>query len=242
MNALVVGGSSGIGLSIVLRLVRDEAIEHVFVVDKVTFPTQFNDNKILWNQCDLSHGDYSVFDEIDDVQALYITAGFGQLKWFQDLSDEYIKDSFSVNTVAPIIIISRYYDKLLSREDFYCAIMVSIAGWLSSPLFSVYSATKAALTKFIEAINVELDIQGSRNRILEVSPGSLKGTSFLGGSSYPEMTMTLAEEIIACSKRKNNLLIPQYEKVYKEIIERYRKDPHQFGVESYFYKKNNGRI
>ena len=82
-----------------------------------------------------------------------------------------------------------------SQENFYCAVMVSIAGRLSSPLFSVYSATKAALSKFIEAINVELDVQGSKNRILEVSPGSLKGTGFTGGISQPEMTSELASNL-----------------------------------------------
>ena len=109
----------------------------------------------------LTKGDYSVLNQADDIQMLFITAGFGHLKWFQDLTPSYINDIFSVNSVAPIQIIRHYYDKLLSSNDFYCSVMVSVAGRLSSPLFSVYSATKAALSKFIEAVNVELDVQGS---------------------------------------------------------------------------------
>ena len=242
MKALVVGGSSGIGLSIVLQLVHDSATEHVYVIDKLVFPQGYADKKISFYRCDLSLGDYSVLDGIDDVQALFITAGFGHLKWFQDLSEDYIKDSFSVNAVAPIQIIKRYYDKLLLGSDCYCAVMVSVAGRLSSPLFSVYSATKAALSKFIEAVNVELDVQGSGNRILEVSPGSLKGTSFTGGESQPELTAALASEIIERSKRHETLFIPQYEEVFKSVIERYQVNPHHFGVESYWYKKKQGRI
>lgn len=242
MKALVIGGSSGIGLSIVLQLVHDTEVEYVCVIDKVEFPKEYAGKKISYYRCDLSIGDYSVLDGIDDVQALFITAGFGHLKWFQELSEDYINDSFAVNAIAPVQIIRYYYEKMLSKNDFFCAVMVSIAGRLSSPLFSVYSATKAALSKFIEAVNVELDVQGSGNRILEVSPGSLKGTGFTGGDSQPELTAALASEIIERSKKHETLFIPQYNEVFKSVIERYQVNPHHFGVESYWYKKNQGRI
>lgn len=237
MKALVVGGSSGIGLSIVLNLARRDEYEVIYVLDKAVFPEEYRTGKIIASLCDLSTGDYSCLENMEDIHALYITAGFGHLKLFQELSEDYIQNSFYVNAIAPIQILRHYYDLLLSKKDFYCGVMVSIAGRLSSPLFSVYSATKAALSKFIEAINVELDVQGSQNRILEVSPGSMKGTGFTGGKSHPEMTAELAEEIIRRSELHESLYIPQYEEVFKGVIERYRSDAHKFGVESYWYKK-----
>lgn len=242
MKALVVGGSSGIGLSMVLNLVRRTDVECVYVVDKAEYPCDYTNEKVVFSQCDLSILDYSVFEGIKEIDALFITAGFGQLKFFQDLSNSYIFDSFAVNALAPIQIIRCFYDQLLSKENFYCAVMVSIAARLSSPLFSVYSATKAALSKFIEAVNVELDVQGSSNRILEVSPGSMKGTSFMGGLSQPEQTMDLAVEILDRSKRHEELFIPQYEETFKNVIARYESDAHQFGVDSYWYKRNQGRF
>lgn len=237
MRALVVGGSSGIGLSIVLNLIGRDECERVYVLDKAEFPEQYKMEKILPTVCDLSTGKYSCLEEIDDIDALYITAGFGHLKYFQDLSEEYIRSSFAVNTIAPIQIIRHYYDRLLADRDFTCGVMVSIAGRLSSPLFSVYSASKAALAKFIEAVNVELDVQGSKNRILEVSPGSMKGTGFTGGVSHPEMTAELASEIIRRAEAHEELFIPQYDEVFKGVIERYEADAHKFGVESYWYKR-----
>lgn len=242
MKALVVGGSSGIGLSIVLQLIQNALVEKVYVIDKSLFPENYAHEKVSFIEFDLTIGDYSILNQADDIQMLYITAGFGHLKWFQDLTPSYIKDSFSVNAVAPIQIIRHYYDKLLSPNDFYCAVMVSIAGRLSSPLFSVYSATKSALSKFIEAVNVELDVQGSPNRILDVSPGSFKGTSFTGGVSQPEQTANLAEQIIERSRKHDMLYIPQYEDVFKGVIERYQADSHQFGVDSLWYKKKQGRL
>lgn len=242
MNVLVVGGSSGIGLSIVLNLIGRSEVDKVFVLDKVDYPNDYADEKIVFVQSDLSKGDYSFFESLNNIQALFITAGFGHLKYFQDLSEDYIQDCFSVNAVAPIQIIRRFYDKLLSKENFYCAVMVSIAARLASPMFSVYSAAKAALSKFIEAVNVELDVQDSTNRILEVSPGSLTGTSFAGGMSRPELTAALAEEIIQKALMHEELFIPQYEEVFKDVIKRYEANAHQFGVESYWHKKNQGRF
>jgi short-subunit dehydrogenase len=237
MKALVVGGSSGIGLSIVLNLLGKEECKGVYVVDKAIFPEAYSDNRVKYIPCDLSLGDYSCLKEANDIQSLYITAGFGHLKFFQELSEGYIQSSFSVNAVAPIQIIRHYYDRMLSGADFYCAVMVSIAGRLSSPLFSVYSATKAALSKFIEAVNVELDVQGCANRILEVSPGSLKGTSFTGGPSQPELTTVMAEEVINRAEQSEELFIPKYEEVFKSVITRYEADAHKYGVESFWYKK-----
>lgn len=236
MRALVVGGSSGIGLSIVLNLIDRSEYERVFVLDKMDFPTQYKTEKVISIICDLSFGDYTCLEAFGCINALYITAGFGHLKLFQDLDERYIRDCFAVNAIAPIQIIRYYYDRLLSSECFYCGVMVSIAGRLSSPLFSVYSATKAALSKFIEAVNVELDVQGSVNRILEISPGSIKGTGFTGGISCPNMTKDLAEEIIRRTQKRQELYIPEYEEVFRDVIERYESNAHKYGVESYWYK------
>ena len=241
MKALVVGGSSGIGLSIVINLLGKKGCDGVYVIDKAPFPAEYDSDLITYIFCDLSLGDFSCLDELDDVRALYITAGFGHLMFFQELSEAYIQNCFSVNAVAPILIIRHFYNRILSCDEFHCAVMVSIAGRLSSPLFSVYSATKAALSKFIEAVNVELDVQGSKNRILEVSPGSLKGTSFTGGPSQPKMTAALADEIIRRSENKEELYIPQYEEVFKDVIVRYEADAHKFGLESFWYKKNEAK-
>ena len=237
MKALIIGGSSGIGLSLALNLIARDDYNCIYVADKKTFPEQFDNDKVKFIWCDLTTGDYSFLSDAKDIQALYITAGFGHVKYFQELSEVYIQNSFCVNAIAPIQIIGHYYSSILSQTNFTCAIMVSIAGRLSSPLFSVYSATKAALSKFIEAVNIELEVQGSHNRILEVSPGSIPGTGFTGGISQPELTAHLADEIIRRAEKHEELFIPDYNEVYKSVIKRYEADPHQFGVDSYWYKK-----
>ena len=154
----------------------------------------------------------------------------------------YIMNSFNVNTIPVLRLVHKFYGKLEAKEDFYCGVMVSIAGFMSSPFFAVYGATKAALKIFIESVNVELKKSGSQNRILNVSPGSLKGTSFLAGKTDLCMTAPMANAIIEHMELKDDLFIPQYEEVFKNVLERYHADFRAEGEHSYEYKINSGRI
>ena len=45
-RVLVVGGASGIGLSIAVELASRPAVEKVYVVDKAPFPTEYVNEKI----------------------------------------------------------------------------------------------------------------------------------------------------------------------------------------------------
>lgn len=241
-RVLIVGGVSGIGLSIANILQERQDIERIYIVDKNPLNEEYKNEKTDSFVFDLTNEDYSFFDRFKDIDSLIITAGFAKLSLFNDLSEEYIVNSFKVNSIAPIRIIKHFYDKLQADKDFYCGVMVSISGFLSSPFYSVYAATKASLRIFIESINVELTKAGSSNRVLNVSPGTIKGTSFNGGKTDLNLTKELAEEIIQHVENKDDLFIPQYEEVFKHVLERYHKDFRQEGLHSYDYKLNSGRI
>ena len=139
-------------------------------------------------------------------------------------------------------IIKRYYHKLRSESDFYCAVMGSIAGHVSSPLFSVYGASKAGLCAFLENVNIELACEGSKNRILDVSPGSIKGTNFSGKGNDLSLLDDLSSNIYSRMMNRETLYIPQYDEVYGDVIRRYREDPAKYGMESYQYKTRGGRV
>lgn len=203
---------------------------------------EFNNKKFESIQFDLTSEDYSIFDRFKDVDTLMITAGFGKLSLFKDVPEQYITNSFAVNSVAPIRIIHHFMDRLTSEDNFLCGVMVSIAGFMSSPFFAVYGATKAALKIFIESVNVEIKKSGSNNCILNVSPGSIKGTSFNNGKTDLAMTERLASEIIEHLEAKNDLFIPQYEEIFKNVLARYQEDFRKEGIHSYDYKLNSNRL
>lgn len=235
-NALVVGGANGIGLSIATELAHRFDVKKVYIVDKVPLSEEFVNDKFETYQFDLTQEDYSIFNKFQNIDYLMITAGFGRLALFKDVDESMIPLSFNVNTIPVMRIIKRFYNKLESQQDFYCGVMVSIAGFMSSPFFSIYAATKAALRVFIESVNVELLKEGSTNQILNVSPGSLKGTSFTNGKTDLSVTAPMAKTIIAEMEKKNDLFIPQYEEVFKNVLQRYQDDFRKEGAHSYDYK------
>lgn len=239
-TALVVGGGNGIGLSIAIRL--SKFFERVIVADR-NFAKELQCLKNveflsvnLVNECDCEKLMRS------DVDALVWTAGFGRCATFDKLTDAEIVNSIRVNEMAFIRVVKFYSGKLYSAGDFYCAAMASIAGIVASPLFSVYSATKAALCKFGEAVNCELDAGGFKNRILVVSPGSIKGTKFNGGDNDLSKTESLAREIVSRMFLREAVWIPCYEETYKGVIERYQNDAMEFARQSYEYKMASGRM
>lgn len=239
---LVVGGANGIGLAIAHEMASRATTEKVYVVDKVPLQEQYAHSKIESFQFDLTSTDYTFFDRFSDIDSLMITAGFGRLALFKDVPEQHIMDSFNVNTIPVLRLIKRFYGKLEGKGDFYCGVMDSIAGWMSSPFFAVYGATKAALKVFIESVNVELEKSGATNRILNVSPGTIKGTGFYAGKTDLNVTRDLAQQIISHIVVKDDLFIPQYDEVFHEVLERYYKDFRAEGLHSYEYKLKTGRI
>lgn len=239
---LIVGGANGIGLAIAKEMASQPQCENIYIVDKLPLADEYKEEKIESYLFDLTNHDYSFFDRFDDIDSLMITAGFGKLALFENIDEQYIINSFNVNTVAVIRIIRHFYDRIRSVDDFYCGVMVSIAGFMSSPFFSVYGATKAALKIFIESVNVELMKSGTSNRILNISPGSIKGTSFNNGKNDLTQTSGLANSIIQHLEKKDDLFIPQYNEVFKNVLSRYHDDFRAEGEHSYDYKIKSGRI
>ena len=241
-EALIVGGANGIGLAIATLLAEDERFGRIHIVDRTEVAEEHRNTKFVFTRFDLRAEDYSIFDTFNDVDTLIITAGFGRLAHFEDIEEQHIVNSFDVNSIAPLRIIRHLYPRISAKEDFYCGVMGSIAGFLSSPLFAVYGATKAALKIFIESVNVELEMSGTTNRILNISPGSIKGTAFYNGANDLSITRQLAAEILKHLWAKDDLFIPQYDEVFREVLERYHADFRAEGRHSYEYKMQSGRV
>lgn len=248
-KALVVGGNSGIGLSIVCNLLKN-GFEHVYIVGKdnpdisaVDFSLidSFN-SRTTFKRVNLITGDYSFLSDVEDIDTLIITAGFGRVALFEELLEHEITNLIDVNMISAIRIVKHFYSKIKSNTNFYTAIMVSICGRVVSPFFSIYGSCKGGLRFFIENINCELEAAGFKNRILEVSPGSIKGTNFNGNGNDLSQLADISDMIVKLMFNRKTLYIPEYDNVYKNVLDRYSNDPISFGRESYFYKLNSGRV
>jgi len=238
-KALVIGGSNGIGLALSLRLAL--MCRSVIIMDKSKPEIELPEN-ITYHKCNLLIDDPFRDTLVDDIDILIITAGFGRIAPFETFTQKEIENVFQVNSVALTGVLLHYFPRMLENKDFHCAVMGSIAGLISSPLISLYGATKAAVCKLTESLNIELECSGSKNRILNVSPGSIKGTRFTG-AAHTDLNMTnqLAQSILDHMFQRETLFIPEYDTIYKGVLERYHNDAHCFGVDSWNYKKQGDR-
>ena len=248
-NALVVGGNSGIGLAMVLKLI-EEGYDKIYIAGKDS-PSDIDipqdclldfKRKTEFTKVNLIHEDYSCFDLIQDIDTLFISVGFGRVALFNELDENEISNLIKVNEMSVIRIIKKYADKLMTNIDFFCGIMVSIAGHVTSPYFSVYGAAKMGLRGFIESFNSELISLGFNNRILDVSPGKINGTKFDGDKNDISVLKELSTQIYTKMISRSLLFIPHYDEIYKGVIERYNSDPIKFGCESFEYKQKSGRV
>lgn len=243
-KAVVVGGSNGIGLAISKNLIdRGYFLE---ICDR-SGPDDgiLDSNMFHHNFCDLLDFNEDLFNSLaadQDIDLLMVTAGIGRVADFQFHHTAEIEKMLTVDTVSTIKIFRIFYDHILKDDCFYAGVMGSISGWMSTPSASVYAAAKAGVVRFVESVNIELEVYGSKNRILDVSPASFKGSRFYGSKNDLNITGPLAEEILEHLFNRDTRFIPQYEEVYKEVLERYHDDPHEYGLHSWEFKNESGRL
>lgn len=243
-KALVIGGSNGIGLAI-SRALADRGY-FIEICDRLA-PEKgsLEADTFHYAYCDLLDLDENIFSTLAadrDIEILMITAGIGRIADFRAHHIAEIDKIFRVDAVSTIKILRIFFDRILENSTFYAGVLCSISGWISTPGASVYAAAKAALARFLESVNIELEVAGTDNRILDISPASFKGSRFYGGQNDIAVISPLAEEIIEHLFQHETCFIPQYAEVYKAVIERYHADPHAYGLYSYEYKKRSGRM
>lgn len=243
-KAVIVGGSNGIGLAISKNLI--ELGYYLEICDR-SGPEDgvLPEKSFHHNYCDLLEFNEELFTSLAsdyDVELLMVTAGIGRVADFQAHHIVEIDKMITVDTASTIKVFRIFYDRILSKDTFYAGVMGSISGWMSTPAASVYAAAKAGIVRFVESVNIELEVAGTANRILDVSPASFKGSRFYGGKNDLTITGPLAEEIITHLFNHDTRFIPQYEETFKAVLERYHDDPHEYGLHSYQYKKDSGRL
>lgn len=243
-RAIIVGGSNGIGLAISKGLMKKGYF--IDILDRCEPENgEIQAGKFAHHYCDLLNLDeelISHFANDPETSVLMITAGYGRIAEFEFFHTAEIKNMMTVNTTATLQILRLFYDRIKGKKRFFCGVMGSISGLMSSPTAAVYAASKAAICRFIESVNIELEVAETENRILNVSPASFKGSRFYGGKNQLELLKPLAEDIIDRLLASEELFIPQYEETFKSVLERYHADPHEYGLHSYRYKKESGRL
>lgn len=181
--AIVTGASSGIGAEF-CRALDDKGLDQLWLVarraDRLEKISETLSTPCRIIQADLTTDDgiKTVTDEIvrenPDIRYLVNSAGFGRFGDTWEIGSDDTSGMISVNVTA-LVEITRSSIPFMKNGSSIVQVC-SASAYLPLPELNVYSASKAFVKRFCDALRIEL--RGKGISILEVSPGWVK-TDFI---------------------------------------------------------------
>ncbi|MFI5507678.1 SDR family NAD(P)-dependent oxidoreductase [Mycobacterium sp. NPDC051804] len=211
-TAIVTGGSSGIGLVAVRRLAAAGTKVAAVDIDAAgldelcagtdgvrAYPCDISDEGAVASMVDAVTADLGPIDHV------FHAAGICRidLAVHQPMSD--IKALFDVNLFGTVNICRAVVPGMLERDRGSLVIISSLAGWLPSPKFSAYAASKAAATAYAEALSNEL--HGTNVRLSCVCPTEVdtplaRNVRTIDGSAFGDMRAMSVDAFMNHVERK----------------------------------------
>jgi NAD(P)-dependent dehydrogenase (short-subunit alcohol dehydrogenase family) len=114
------------------------------------------------------------------VDVLVNNAGYGQLGWFENNSEEQIRRQFETNVFGAMHVTRAVLPLMRAQRSGHVFTISSIAGLISVAGSSIYAASKFAVEGWMEGLAQELKPLGIAATVIE--PGFFK-TDFLDASS-----------------------------------------------------------
>ncbi|MBS7403160.1 MAG: 3-oxoacyl-ACP reductase FabG [Oscillospiraceae bacterium] len=196
-NALITGGSRGIGESIARALASDGC--RVFInynrskEQAAALAAELSGRAV---HADVS--DYSqvcgMYDEIGDIDVLVCNAGISEYGLFSELSPEQWRRVFAVNVDGAYNCIHRALPYMIKQKRGCILTMSSVWGVHGASCEVAYSASKAALIGLTRALAKELGPSGVRVNC--IAPGVIE-TDMMAGFSADDKR-ALCEETPLC--------------------------------------------
>lgn len=114
------------------------------------------------------------------IDVLVNNAGYGQLGWFENMTDAQVREQFEVNLFGSMNVVRAVLPLMRAQHSGYVVQFSSIAGQIAPAGSSTYSASKFAVEGWMEGLAAEIGPLGIHATIIE--PGFFN-TDFLDPSS-----------------------------------------------------------
>lgn len=137
------------------------------------------------------------------VDVLVNNAGFGLYGEFVSLDWDREKNMLDLDIITLVHLTKLFLKDMVARDFGYVLQVASIGAYQPSPLYASYSAAKAFVLSFSEAVNYEL--RHSKVRVCTTSPGVTR-TEFLQVSGqqptgYQRLAMMESADVVRISLR-----------------------------------------
>lgn len=99
----------------------------------------------------------TALDLYGQIDILFNNAGFGGVNWFEKLKPErHIETMVRVNLIGTMLVTHAVLPYMLARREGHIINMCSVAGLISPPLITTYSASKSGVRAFTDALRREV--------------------------------------------------------------------------------------
>jgi short-subunit dehydrogenase len=162
----------------------------------------------------------TTLDLYGQIDILFNNAGIGRVDWFENHSRERdINLLVQVNLIALMQVTHDVLPHMLARGEGHIINMVSVAGFLASPLITSYSASKFGARGFTDALRREVAPHGIKVSGIYPGPASTEFGSHVGkNEAYHSVKSALkvhmtsayvAQRVLDVAKRpRRSLIIP----------------------------------
>ncbi|HAT7516938.1 TPA: SDR family NAD(P)-dependent oxidoreductase [Kluyvera ascorbata] len=133
------------------------------------------------------------------IDVLVNNAGYGQLGWFENLSEEQIQRQFNTNVFGAMHVTRAVLPYMRKQKAGHIFTITSVAGLIAVAGSSIYGASKFAVEGWMEGLHQELAPLGIATTAIE--PGFFK-TDFLDASSVSYGEHDIAEYAEASARFK----------------------------------------
>lgn len=184
---LITGASSGIGKAFALRTARDGATLILAARNLEKLNETKSEVEKAGGKAEVIVTDVTKVDEIRNMffeatkdgqilDLVFDNAGLGYIANIYDLKTDEIEKMIDVNVKGQILV-AKFASEVFVRQNYGHLIMTaSLAGLITLPQWSVYVATKWAITGFADCIRMELH---SKNiKVTSLHPGAVKTEFF----------------------------------------------------------------
>ncbi|MEW6285060.1 MAG: SDR family NAD(P)-dependent oxidoreductase [Chloroflexota bacterium] len=162
----------------------------------------------------------TALDIYEHIDILFNNAGYGSIDWFENLDPERsIETIIRVNLIGTMLVTREVLPHMLKRRQGHIINMVSVAGLISPPLITTYSASKYGVRAFTDALRREVHPFGIR--VSGIYPGPAvtefgkklkhtKSRETIKRLPYPHLTSAyVARRVVDVAKRpRRTLVIP----------------------------------
>lgn len=198
---LVTGASKGIGLEIVLRGLEEgyhvvgtsRNAERLTAAVGERLPEKaadFTAVEMSFDTESINSTIKAIISDLGRIDVLVNNAGYAVLGALEEFSIEEVKTNFEVNVFGVLQVMQAVLPHMRAQNGGHIINLASISGTVTGPSQSIYSATKASVIMFSEALAMEA--APFNINVTAICPGGVR-TDFLDSSSMRRPAKSIPE-------------------------------------------------